>query len=104
MRMRRQVTVDMFHDAMVLFAGGVQGVHMNHGVGEMPHVMQQLMPHFCGNGMPLSHRQLRLHGNVQFGMQPMPNPPDAYLRDLLHFWQVANRVRDVGKDGGVYAI
>ena len=77
---------------------------MDDGVGEMRHVMQQLMPHRCGNGMPLCYRQLRMHGNVEFSMQPMPHPPDAYLRDLLHFWQVSNRVRDVCKDGWVYAI
>ena len=40
MRMGRQITVDMFHDAMVLFAGGVQWVHMDHGVGEMQYVVQ----------------------------------------------------------------
>jgi hypothetical protein len=34
----------------------------------------------------------------------MPNPPDAYLGDLLHFWEVSNHVRDVCKDGWVYAI
>jgi len=104
MRMGRQVTMDMFHDAMVLFAGGVQGVHMDNGVGEMQYVVQQLMPHLGGNGMPLCHRQLRMHGNVEFGMQPMPNPPDAYLSDFLHFWQMSNRMGDVCQDGWVYTI
>src|SRR5262249_9974389 len=62
------------------------------------------MSHLGGNGMPLCHRQLRTHSNIQFGMQPMSNPPDAYLGDLLHFWQMSNRVRDVPNDAWVSAI
>src|SRR5262245_53165006 len=42
MSMGRQVPVGMFHDAVVLFAGSIQWVHMNHGVGEMLHMVQQL--------------------------------------------------------------
>ena len=77
---------------------------MDDGVGEMRHVMQQLMTHLCGNGMPLCHRQLWTHGDVQFCVQPMSHPPDAHLRDLLHVWQMLNCVRDVCQDHWVYAI
>jgi len=42
----------MFHNAVMLFACGFQGSHLDHGIGEMPPL--------CGNGMPLCHRHL--HG------------------------------------------
>ena len=59
---------------------------MDHRVGEMWQMVQQLMPHCCRNGMPLYHRQLRRHGNVEFGMESMPHPPDADLGHLVHIW------------------
>src|SRR5215472_5591118 len=74
---------------------------MDHRVSEMRHMMEQLMLHFCSNGMPLCHRQLRTHGNVEFGMEPMPHPPDADLGDLVHLWCVPGRVVDFFKHRGL---
>ena len=45
MRTGRQSPVDMFHNTTVLFAGGVEWVHVDDGLGEVQHVMQQVMPH-----------------------------------------------------------
>src|SRR5215813_4865871 len=77
---------------------------MDHRVGEMRQVVQQLMPHCGGNGMPLCHRQLRTDGNIEFGMQPMSHPPDADLCDCVHLWCVPNRVLDFRKHCGIDAV
>src|SRR5262252_6221918 len=77
---------------------------MDHSVGKMRQVVQQLMPHCCGNGMPLCHRQLRTEGNIEFCMQPMSYPPDTYLCDFVHLWCVPDRVLDFCKYRGIYAV
>ena len=63
-------------------------------------MMEHLMLHFCSNGMSLCHRQLLTHGNVEFGMKPMPRPPDADLGDLVHLWYMPDRVADFFKHCG----
>ncbi len=63
--------------------------------------MQQLMPRFRGNGMPLGDGQLWTDGDVQFRMQPMPYPPDAHLGDLLDIWRLLDCLRDVREHRGV---
>ena len=77
---------------------------MDQSVGAMRQMVQQLMPHFYRNGMPLCHRQLRAHGNVECGMEPMPYPPDADLGDLVHLWCVPDHVLDFFKHRGLYAV
>ena len=37
--MRRQVTVHMGSNTVMLLAGSIDGVHMDDGVGQMGHVM-----------------------------------------------------------------
>jgi hypothetical protein len=37
-------------------------------------------------------------------MEPMPYPPDPNLGDFLYLWYVPNRVRDVCKHRGIYAV
>jgi len=68
---------------------------MDGGVGEMGQVMQELMPYFRGNGMSLGDRQMGTDGDIQFRMQPMPQPPDAYLGDFLDLRRVLHRVLDL---------
>jgi hypothetical protein len=77
---------------------------MDDGIGEMRHMMQQLMLYGGGNGVPLRHRQLRTHREVELGMEPMPYPPDPDLGDLLHLWYVPNRLHDVCKHSGLYSV
>ena len=85
----------MFRNTMIFLAGGVQRVHVDERISEMRQVMQELMPHFRGNGMALGDRQMGTDGNIQFRMQPMPHPPDAHLGDLLDLRCVLHRVSDL---------
>ena len=77
---------------------------MNGGVGKMGQVMQELMPHFCGNGVSLGDRQMGTDGNIQFRMQPMPHPPGPYLSHRPHFGHVLYGVSDVSNNGRVNAV
>ena len=50
---------------------------MDDDVSEMRHMMQQLMPYCGGDGVPLRHRQLRTHCEVDLAMEPMPDPVES---------------------------
>ena len=63
MGMRRHVPVDLFRKTMMLFAGRIDGVHMDDGVGEMGYVMHKVMARFRGDGMPLGDRELGTDGD-----------------------------------------
>ena len=45
-----------FRNAMMFLAGGVERIDVNDGIAEGQYMMQELMPHVCGNGMPLGDR------------------------------------------------
>ena len=89
---------------MMFLAGGVERINMDNGIGEVWQVLHELMPHVCGNGMPLGNRQMGTDGDIEFRLQPMPQPPGAHLGHCLHLWGVLYGVSDIRNHGRVHAV
>ena len=102
--MRHPIAMPMFRNAMMFLAGGVERIDVNDGIAEGWHVMQKLMPHVRGNGMPLGNRQFRTDGDIEFRMQPMPQPSGTDLCHLLHLGYVPRRVPDFLNEGWLHPI
>ena len=57
----------MIANPVVLFAGGRGRIDVNRDVAQVRQMMQELMPHFTGNFVPVFDRELSLHRNVDIG-------------------------------------
>jgi hypothetical protein len=88
----------MFSDPVMFFPGCVQRIDMDGGIGKIAQMMQELMPCVFGDFVTFLNRNIRRHGDIEFGMQPMTQPSHPHLRDVLHPGCVINRVFDVIDD------
>src|SRR5574341_1074732 len=104
MRMDQPIVMLMLGNPMVFLAGGVERIDVDDGIAEVRQVMEELMPHFRGNSMPLGDRQMRTDGNIEFRMQPMPQPSRAHLRHLPHLGHVQRGVPDLRNHGRFHAV
>src|SRR5262245_39294574 len=82
-RMRRQAVVDVLGDAMVGFARLVRRVDVNDDERQVVQMMQQLVAHLGGDLVGLRDGQPRLDGDVELGVQAMPEPARPHLRHLF---------------------
>jgi hypothetical protein len=53
------------------------------------------MTNFLGDFMSLLHRELRVHGDAQLGVQAVAQPPDVHPGHVLHTRGVARGVLDL---------
>ena len=102
MRMGGQFIMRMLLDAMMYFTGCPQRVNVDGRVGEIRQMMQELMPNLCRNVMALFHAEIRTDGDIYLCQEPMSDPPDPDLGDILHashmFRGVSNLVNDLKID------
>ena len=98
------MVMPIFRHPMMFLTGGIKRINVDDCIGEVWQVLHELMPHVRGNGMPLGNRQLGIDGDIEFRMQPMPQPPGAHLGHLLHPWGVLHGVSDVRNNGWVHAV
>jgi len=94
--MRQPLVMRMLRDAVMFLAGGVERIDVDDGIGEGWQVVQESMPHVRRNGMSLLNRQVGLDGDIQFRMEPIPQPPGTHLRHLPNLGRVLNGVSDPG--------
>ncbi len=84
MGMRGQAVVGVLGDLMILLAGFIHGIDMHGDSTEIAHLVEEMVADLFRNGMPLRHRKRRLHRNVDFGTQDMPEPARLHLCDGLY--------------------
>ena len=82
-RVGRQAVMRVLVNVVMRFAGLIRRIDMDHHERQIIQMMKQLMAHFGGNGMRLRDRQLRIDGDIQFGMQAMPEPARPHLGNLF---------------------
>jgi len=92
MRMSRQIVVPMFGDVVMSLARGVQRIDVDRDIGQIPQMMQKLVPNLRGDLVPLLHRESWTDGDVHFGMKPVAQPSHAYFGDILHIRRVIHRI------------
>ena len=64
MRMDRQRIMNMLLDTMMSFTGRTERVNVDGGVGQIPQMMEKLMPNLRGNVMSLFHAQIGTDGDI----------------------------------------
>lgn len=57
---------------------------MDHGSLKELEVVHQLVMNLICNGVGLYDCKLSLNGDVDFSVHPVPDPPRAYFRNILH--------------------
>lgn len=99
-----QIVVGMTIDTMVILAGGVHGIDVNRGIGEISQMMQEAMPHFMCYFMPLFDRQEPFYGYIDLGMKPMSQPAHPYFRYGANFLDMTYGMSYFVNHFGVYAV
>src|SRR5215207_7919355 len=92
MRERWQTIVAVDTNAMVLLAGLLHRVHVHHGNVQVAQLVHEAVVDLSGYGMCLAYRQSWVHSDVDFGAQPVPEPPGPHLRYILNASNAAPRV------------
>jgi hypothetical protein len=92
MRMCGQPIVGVLFDAMMGLAGLVRRIDVDDDERQMIQMMKELVADLGRDRMRLRDRQLRMDGDIQFGMQAVPEPARPHLGDLLHLSYVLGSV------------
>jgi hypothetical protein len=67
-------------------------------------MVQEIVAHGRGNGMPVLHREVGLHGKVDLSMEPMAEPSRAHLGNLPYARRVLRRLPDLFNNLRVYTV
>ncbi len=71
MRMRGEIAVFMFCNAMVILARRSDRVHVDCGIGKVAQVMQKVVAHLLGNLVALFNGEAWTYSDVQFCVKPV---------------------------------
>src|SRR5215208_4033266 len=82
----------------------IHWIDVNHDERQVIQIMQEMMPYFGSNSMRAFDRHFRINGNINFRMQPMPEPAGSYLRHLSNFINVAGSFTYLSNDIRIDAI
>src|SRR5712664_3103579 len=62
------------------------------------------MSHFFGDSVSLVHRTMRIHGHIQFHVQPVTQPTGPHLRYAFDAFGVTGRLADFINDPWLNAV
>ena len=82
----------MLSNAMMFLTWGIGRINVDYHIGQVTHVMQELVASLFRSLMSLLHRELRVHGNIDFCMKPMAQPSDPHFSDVTNPWEVSDRM------------
>ena len=94
----------MGSDAVVLLPSFLAGIHVDYNHVEVAQLMQELVVDLPGYRVPLRHRELRRHGNVDLSTQPVPQPPRPYFRHIFHPRNMSRRVANLLYHLWIYSV
>ena len=83
-RMHGKPVMSMSADAVMCLAGLIRRINMDENERQIIQMMKQLVANLGGNRVCLRDRQLGIHGNIQFGVQAVPEPARPHLGNLQH--------------------
>ena len=89
MRVQRQAVMRVLANIVMSFAGMIHRIDVDHDERQVIQLVQEMMPYFGSNRMRAFDGHLRIYGNIDFRMQPMPEPTGSYLRHLFNVLNVA---------------